>query len=35
MVHAGGFCEHDVYRRALFEAYAGLGCILADELIST
>jgi hypothetical protein len=29
---AGGFSLHDVYRRGLFEAYAGLGCILSEEL---
>jgi hypothetical protein len=29
---AGGFSLHDVYKRGLFEAYAGLGCILLDEL---
>lgn len=29
---AGGFSMHDVYKRGLFEAYAGLGCILSDEL---
>jgi CDK-activating kinase assembly factor MAT1 len=29
---AGGFNVHDVYRRGLFEAYAGLGCILSEEL---
>jgi len=29
---AGGFLVHDVYRRGLFEAYAGLGCILSEEL---
>ena len=29
---AGGFVVHDVYKRGLFEAYAGLGCILSDEL---
>ena len=29
---AGGFLVHDVYKRGLFEAYAGLGCILSDEL---
>ena len=31
---AGGFLVHDVYKRGLFEAYAGLGCILSDELTS-
>jgi CDK-activating kinase assembly factor MAT1 len=29
---AGGFVVHDVYKRGLFEAYTGLGCILAAEL---
>ena len=29
---AGGFLVHDVYRRGFFEAYAGLGCILSEEL---
>jgi CDK-activating kinase assembly factor MAT1 len=29
---AGGFSLHDVYKRGLFEAYAGLGCILSEEL---
>jgi len=29
---AGGFSLRDVYKRGLFEAYAGLGCILSDEL---
>jgi len=32
---AGGFVVHDVYKRGLFEAYAGLGCILSDELAAT
>jgi CDK-activating kinase assembly factor MAT1 len=32
---AGGFVVHDVYKRGLFEAYAGLGCILSDELVAT
>lgn len=31
---AGGFRVHDVYKRGLFEAYAGLGCILSEELIN-
>ena len=31
---AGGFNLHDVYKRGLFEAYAGLGCILSEELTS-
>jgi hypothetical protein len=31
---AGGFRVHDVYKRGLFEAYAGLGCILSEELTS-
>ena len=29
---AGGFNIHDVYKRGLSEAYAGLGCILSEEL---
>jgi CDK-activating kinase assembly factor MAT1 len=32
---AGGFIVHDVYKRGLFEAYAGLGCILSDELTAS
>ena len=32
---AGGFLVHDVYRRGLFEAYAGLGCILSEELAAS
>jgi hypothetical protein len=31
---AGGFKVHDVYKRGLFEAYAGLGCILSEELVA-
>jgi CDK-activating kinase assembly factor MAT1 len=34
VVLAGGFIVHDVYKRGLFEAYAGLGCILSDELVA-